>query len=216
MSVRTPASLQLLAFRAALAHDIDVDAANSVPDVVRARLWTALIGVQRTADHLRRFLADTRDLDAVLRTLFADGVEQERLYEPNAINRLYELMLRDLTNLDQTETLEFVTLYLHLNAVARSFMPERFVVLWCRDKTNLCKWCTDDCVYVAKEENYYMTSCCSNLKAAYYDHYESQGFTATVTDIHSYCSRCRRPLFNVYDVETYNFPYDMFFCTLCN
>ncbi|AAZ38270.1 ORF-104 [Agrotis segetum nucleopolyhedrovirus A] len=212
-------SLQALSFRVAIDNAIPLTNKNSIPASVREYLWRQLFEAAPPSTHcLYRYLKETANLKAVLQCLFRWKTFDmwEHYEEYNAINQLYELISLDLTNLSKVQTLKFVIIYLFLNSIERLCMPERFAVFWCRDKKLQCKWCAEDAVYVAAENKHYFTDCCGKLKISYHVFYEPDNFNAIVTDINSYCSACLLPLYTIKDVESYNFPSSMYFCTLCD
>lgn len=212
-------SLQSLSFNVAVDNAIPITAANCVPAVVKKYLWQQLFAAGPPATHcLYKYLKETGDLGLILQCLFYWNAFDlsEKYEEYNAINQLYELISLDLTNLTNKQTLKFVILYLFLNTTKQQCLPERFAVFWCRDKKSLCKWCTEDGVYVAAEDKYYFTDCCGKRKISYHVYYEPDDFNSIVTDINSYCYACRLPLYTIKDVESYNFPSSMYFCTLCD
>ncbi|ACI28812.1 agip111 [Agrotis ipsilon multiple nucleopolyhedrovirus] len=221
-TVHCARSLQSLSFEASIDNEIPLTSANSVPACVREHLWQQQLfatGTPKTS-HLYRYLKETQNLDVVLRCLFhwnEFDLSTESYEVYNAINDLYELINLDLTNLSKQQTLKFIVLYLFLSHHKAQFcLPERFAVFWCRDKKFQCKWCSEDIVYVAAENKHYFTDCCGNLKISYHVFYEPDDFNNIVTDLDSYCSTCRLPLYTIKDAESYNFPYSMYFCTLCD
>ncbi|AIZ48657.1 asb100 [Agrotis segetum nucleopolyhedrovirus B] len=212
-------SLQSLSFEASIDHALVSD--NSVPTCVREHLWRQQLfasGPPKTS-HLYTYLQETQNLETVLRCLFHwNAFDLSENYEEyNAINDLYELINLDLTNLSKQQTLKFIILYLFLSKTKKHHcLPERFAVLWCKDKKFQCKWCSEDIVYVAAENKHYFTDCCAKLKISYHVFYEPDDFNNIVTNLDSYCSTCRLPLYTIKDVESYNFPHSMYFCTLCD
>nr|WRQ96357.1 maco-A 121 [Mamestra configurata nucleopolyhedrovirus A] len=212
-TVHQPYSLSLLAFKHTLQCGTPTN--GYVTTRTRKHLWKQLLSVEPSYEWLKIFLRETKNLGNVLRFLFTNKCVEVNVWsEANALTKLYTLINKDITNLTTKQTLKFIVLYLYLNDLDKLFMPEKFAVFWCKSKSNLCKWCAD--VYVSSESNKYMTECCGNLKCLYYDHYDVRNFTNTVTDIDSYCHQCHRPLYTIMDVTNQRFPYNMYFCTLCD
>ncbi|WBB27231.1 hypothetical protein [Mythimna sequax nucleopolyhedrovirus] len=208
-----PRPLSLIAFKQTLRCGTPTN--DYVAPDTRKHLWKQLLSLEPSYEWLKLFLQETKNLGNVLKFLFRNKcVEINFWSEANALTKLYSLINKDITNLTSKQTLRFIVLYLYLNDLDISFMPEKFAVFWCKSINNQCKWCAD--VYVTSENGKYMTECCGNLKFSYYDHYDVGNFTNIVTDIDSYCRQCHRPLYTIMDVTNHRFPYNMYFCTLCD
>ncbi|ACH88635.1 hypothetical protein HaMNV_gp113 [Helicoverpa armigera multiple nucleopolyhedrovirus] len=212
-TVHQPYSLSLLAFKHTLHCGTPTN--GYIATRTRKHLWKQLLSLEPSYEWLKIFLRETKNLGNVLKFLFANKCVEVNVWsEANALTKLYTLINKDITNLTTKQTLKFIVLYLYLNDLEISFMPEKFAVFWCKSKNNLCKWCAD--VYVSSENGRYMTECCGNLKFSHYDHYDVRNFTNIVTNIDNYCSYCYRSLYTIMDVTNQRFPYNMYFCTLCD
>jgi hypothetical protein len=214
-NLQTPASLRKLAFQCTLRHNLKTHGFVSRQD--RFQLLAEVLCMDPTYEYLKLYYAETKQLGSILKFMFAKKYfNMTDCADANAITQFYSLLRIDITNLNQEQTLQFVAFYLYLLGLNATFMPERFAILWQRDKENLCKWCSSDSVYVASANVYYTTVCCGILKLSYYDNYELDGFTTDiVTNINSYCRRCFRAMYSVQDVQEPAFPHNMYFCSLC-
>jgi hypothetical protein len=211
--VHEPDTLLMLAFKHTLYNGVVTSGYVSRHD--RKQLWKRLLSKEPSYDLLKIFYKETNNLGNVLQFLFTKKCVDINFHsEANALTKLYGFINKDITNLSAKQTLKFIVLYLYLNELNQTFMPEKFAVFWCKNEINLCKWCAD--VYVCSENAQYMTVCCGNLKLSYHDHYDLNDFTEIVTDINSYCRQCFRSLYTIKDVTDHRFPYSMYFCTLCD
>ncbi|AUV65371.1 hypothetical protein [Alphabaculovirus myunipunctae] len=224
-------TLEVLAFKSVLYNG----QSRNVPQRVRHELWRRLLCDEFTDTHLQLYLHETNHLGEVLKLLFdrrsfdmtttttTPLITTLIYHHANAVTRFHEFINKNLTDLTPHETLQFVLVYLYLNDSKESFLPERFAVWWLKSDKNKCKWCSssddddddDDVFYVSSEKFFYTTVCCGKLKLSYHDHYEPQPLTDIVSDLKSYCVVCHRPLYIIKDMESYNFPKELYLCTLC-
>jgi hypothetical protein len=209
-------SLKMSAFKCTLYNKVK-NAAHHVTSLDLKYLWKVLLDKELTDYHLQLLFTETKRLDRLLSFVFTTdrAITMTQCTHANASTQLHAFFYKDLTNLTRMETLRFAMIYTFLLSLNETFLPERFAIWWLGDKEGLCKWCTDECVYVRSEETMYLTPCCGKFKLTYHDFDKPQLLTKIVTSMNSYCCKCQRPMFSVHDLEKYKFPKDMYLCTIC-
>ena len=208
-------SLQLNAFMTTLQHNIDT--VGFISPQIRKRLWIDLLDEQPCYKLFKLYHKETKSLYSIMHYFFYNAPKYRFHYcnGNDAITKFYKLISLDTINLTQKQTLKLIFLYVYLQSLQTSFMPEMFAVWWCKDEHGLCKWCSDT-VCVSSEKFNYTTQCCGVLKLTFHEFDDLDKFTQIVLNLNSYCRQCCRPLYTVKDVAHYLFPYDMYFCTVCD